>query len=168
MLSAGPGAQRAWEGGGASKCWLRMTISIPISGQLLVMSSTKSSSFQALHGKVICEDTGKTYWVRVMNYMFSGWRRASPWGRPTPRPGHIPGLGPADPQYARRQLMILSSVVSNFKIDTFLLPSPGLKPAHTFHSSLQMQEKEEIYQSGARPLNMIWIKTFSSGQFQRG
>ena len=90
MLSAGPGAQRAREGGGASKCWLRMTISIPISGQLLVMSSTKSSSFQALHGKVICQDTGKTYWVRVMNYMFSGWRRASPWGRPTPRPGRRP------------------------------------------------------------------------------
>ena len=79
--------------------------------------------------------------------------------RQDPGGGHIPGLGPADPQYARRQLMILSPVVSNFKIDTFLLPSPGLKPAHTFHSSLQVQEKEEIYQSGVRPLNMIWIKT---------
>jgi len=34
--------------------------------------------------------------------------------------GHIPGLGPAEPQYASSGY----SAVSNFKIDTFVLPSP--------------------------------------------
>ena len=48
--------------------------------------------------------------------------------------------------------MILSPVVSNFKIYTFVLPSPGLKSAHTFYSSLQEQEKEEVYQSSCEAI----------------
>jgi len=67
--------------------------------------------------------------------------------------GHIPGLGPSEPQFASSGY----SSVSNFKIDTFVLPSPvhtipGLNTAavpvlHTPASSKNKKKKKSSNQS---------------------